>query len=136
MFSINITKILSLPKLPTRALLSLILLMTILTFSCLMLIPQQSYLSIGVEISVIAIFVYILIVRMDTGIYKKTLSPYKKQYLTSVVFNQISLLPYLLGGMAMLIYRERGIYWIAAGIILSFIKSVIDAWVLLVEINR
>jgi hypothetical protein len=31
---------------------------------------------------------------------------------------------------------ESGFYWIAAGVIVSFIKAVTDAWVLLVEINR
>jgi modulator of FtsH protease len=35
----------------------------------------------------------------------------------------------LLGGAS-------GFYWIAAGVIISFIKAVMDAWVLLVEINR
>jgi hypothetical protein len=29
-----------------------------------------------------------------------------------------------------------GFYWLAGAMILSFVKSVADAWVLLVEINR
>ena len=64
------------------------------------------------------------------------LSVYKKQYFFSVVFNQLSVLPYLVAGVTILICGEKGIYWIVPGIILSFIKAVIDAWVLLVEINR
>src|SRR5271154_6330491 len=70
--SINITKILSFPKLPDRALLSLILLLTILVVSSLMIIPQQSYFLIGVETSVIALSIYILITKMDIGIYRNT----------------------------------------------------------------
>jgi len=134
--SINIEKILSLSKLPDRALLSLILLLVILVVSSLMLIPQQSDLLIGSEISVIAISMYILVIKMDIGIYKKTDVAYKKQYFFSVVFNQLAVLPYLVAGIAVLTYGENGIYWIVPGIILSFIKAVIDAWVLLVEINR
>jgi hypothetical protein len=134
--SINITKILSLEKLPDRALLSLLLLLTILVVSSLMLVPLQSYSSIGIEISAIAISMYMLITKMDIGIYKKTASPYKKQYFTSVIFNQLAVLPYLIGGISILVYGEKGIYWIVPGIILSFIKAMIDAWVLLVEINR
>jgi hypothetical protein len=134
--SINIIKILSFPKLPERALLSLILLLTILVISSLMLIPQQSYLLIGIEISVIAMSMYILITKMDIGIYRNTATAYKKQYFTSLIFNQLSVLPYLFGGIVTLIYGESGLYWIVPGIILSFIKAVIDAWVLLVEINR
>jgi hypothetical protein len=134
--SINITKILSLPKLPDRALLSLVLLLTILIFSSLMLIPVQSYLVVGIGVSVIAVAVYIVVTKMDTGIYKKTPPEYKKQYFTSLIFNQLSVLPYLFAGIAILVYRENGMYWIVPGILLSFIKAVVDAWVLLVEINR
>jgi len=134
--SINITKILSFPKLPDRALLSLILLMAILVVSSLMLIPQQSNLLLGIEIIVVAISIYSVVTKMDIGIYRNTPSEYKKQYFTSLVFDQLSVLPYLFGGIATLYYGENGIYWIVPAIILSFIKAVIDAWVLLVEINR
>jgi hypothetical protein len=134
--SINITKILSLPKLPDRALLSLILLLNILVVSSLILIPQQSYLLIGYEIFTIAILVYSVVTKMDIGIYRNTPTAYKRQYFVSVIFNQLSVLPYLTSGIATLMYGEKGIYWIVPGIILSFIKAVIDAWVLLIEINR
>lgn len=134
--SINITKILSLPKLPERALLSLVLLLAILVVSSLMLIPKQSYLLIGIEISVIGISIYSVVTKMDIGIYKNTATEYKKQYFTSLIFNQISVLPYLFGGIVILIYGANGIYWIVPAIILSFTKAFIDAWVLLVEINR
>jgi hypothetical protein len=134
--SINIEKILSLSKLPDRALLSLTLLLTILIVSSLLLIPQQSCFLIGFEVFIIGISIYILVTKMDIGIYKKTDAAYKKQYFFSVVFNQLSVLPYLIAGIAILIYGENGIYWIVPGIIFSFIKAVIDAWVLLVEINR
>jgi modulator of FtsH protease len=134
--SINIEKILSLAKLPDRALISLFLLLTILVISSLLLIPVQSELLIGSEIFVIGTSMYILITKMDIGIYKKTDIAYKHQYFFSVVFNQLSVLPYLLSGGFILIGKESGIYWIVPAIILSFIKAIIDAWVLLVEINR
>jgi hypothetical protein len=44
--------------------------------------------------------------------------------------------PFIVGGVLLLFGIESGFYWIAAGVIVSFIKAVIDAWVLLVEINR
>jgi hypothetical protein len=134
--SINITKILSLPKLPDRALLSLVLLLTILVVSSLMLIPAQSFLLIGSEISIVAISIYIFVTKMDAGIYRKTPAEYKKPYLTSLIFNQLAVIPYLFAGALILMNGENGIYWIVPGIILSFIKAIVDAWVLLVEINR
>ena len=134
--SINITKILSYPKLPDRALLSIILLLNILVISSLMLIPMLSFTVAGIEILTIAICVYFFVTRMDIVIYKNTDAKYKKQYGVSMVYNQISLLPYLAAGAAILICKANGMYWIVPGIVVSFIKAVIDAWVLLVEINR
>jgi len=69
--SINIAKILSFPKLPDRALLSLILLLNILIISYLMLIPAQPYLTIGFEILILSIGVYSLVTWMDRGILLK-----------------------------------------------------------------
>ncbi len=134
--SINIIKILSLPKLPARALLSLILLLAILIVSSLMLIPVQSYLLIGICISVISIALYIVITKMDFGIYKKSSPEIRRLYFISIVFNQLSIIPYVIAGICILIYKEDGVFWIAPAILLSFIKAVVDAWVLLVEINR
>ncbi len=134
--SINITKILSLSKLPDRALISLFLLLAILIISSLMLIPFQSYLLIGIETLIIGVSLYITITKLDIGIYKKTATEYQKQYLASIVLNQLSLLPYLIGGFLTLLYGQKGIYWIVPAILLSFVRAVIDAWVLLVEINR
>jgi hypothetical protein len=134
--SINIEKILSVEKLPARALLSLILLLTILIISSLMLVPMQTYFIIGIEVSVIAIAIYILVTKMDINIYTNTAAKYKKQYLVSFIFNQVAVLPYVAAGFAIFICKENGIYWIVPGILFSFIKAIIDAWVLLVEINR
>jgi general stress protein CsbA len=134
--SINIQKILSVSKLPDRALLSLILLLTILILSSLMLVPQQSFWLIGIEVAVFTTGVYIVVTKMDISIYKKTDAIYKRPYFISLVFNQLATLPYLVAGATILICGEHGIYWLVPGIILSFIKAIIDAWVLLVEINR
>jgi hypothetical protein len=134
--SINITKILSFPKLPDRALLSLILLLTILVISLLMLIPAQSNAAIGIEVALIGTIVYSLVTKVDIGIYRGTTDAYKRQYFINIIFNQLSLLPYLAAAVMIFIYGETGMYLLVPAVVFSFIKSVIDAWVLLVEINR
>jgi hypothetical protein len=134
--SINITKILSFPKLPDRAMLSLVLLLNIFIVSMLMLIPSQSNVAMGIETLIISVCVYSFVTAMDRGIYKNMEAVYKKQYRISIVYNQLSLLPYIAAALVILICKENGIYWLVPGIIISFIKSVVDAWVLLVEINR
>jgi hypothetical protein len=39
-------------------------------------------------------------------------------------------------GIALVNRGSEGLYWLVAGVVLSFVVAVIDAWVLLVEIHR
>jgi modulator of FtsH protease len=68
--------------------------------------------------------------------YRAQEQQYKRRYLLNILFNQLAIIPYIIGGLGILFHREAGLYWIVFSFILSFIKSVLDAWVLLVEINR
>lgn len=54
----------------------------------------------------------------------------------NAVVTQFSVLPYIVSGILMLTGDINGTYWLVPGFIFSFIKAVLDAWVLLVEINR
>jgi modulator of FtsH protease len=57
-------------------------------------------------------------------------------FIVNLVLLEFGILPFIVGSILLLLGIEGGFYWIAAGVIVSFIKAVIDAWVLLVEINR
>jgi modulator of FtsH protease len=48
--SLNLSKILSIRMLPDRALEALILLLSALTFSCLLLVPVHSHVVVGIEV--------------------------------------------------------------------------------------
>jgi hypothetical protein len=134
--SISLARILSIPRLPGRASQALILLLTILITSSLCLVPHQPTLYIGVEFLVIGIIVWCISLRIDIGMLQKTAPEYKKHSIQNMVFTQLSVLPYIISGMIIIYQGFNGIYWLIPGIIFSFIKAVIDAWVLLVEINR
>lgn len=134
--SINLARILSMTKLPQRALLALTFLLTILILSILMLIPGQSVIVEGVEVTVTGIILWIFTVRMDFSIYKNTTDEFRPLYLFNIGVNQFATIPYIVSGIFLLNGHESGIYWIAGGFILCFIKSMMDSWVLLVEINR
>lgn len=134
--SINLTKILSTSILPKRALISIILLLTILIFSVLMLIPRQSFTELGIRILVLGCAAWLVILIADltntTGLSKE----YRKHYIINVILDQIAIIAYLISGIIILTTGEKGLYYIVTAIVFSFIKAVIDAWVLLVEINR
>jgi hypothetical protein len=132
--SISLTKILSISGLPNRALLSILLLLTILIFSGLFLVPNQSINSVGIEVISIGSIVWLTILKLDINIYRNRQKEFRRQYILHI--NQISVMSYLICGIAILAIGENGMYWIVPALIFSFIKSVLDAWVLLVEIHR
>jgi modulator of FtsH protease len=134
--SISLTKILSISGLPNRALLSILLLLTILIFSGLFLVPGQSSNSVGIEILSIGFIIWITISKLDINIYKNRQKEFRHHYILHMFINQISLIPYLICGIVILTIGENGMYWIVPAIIFSFIKAVLDAWVLLIEIHR
>jgi hypothetical protein len=134
--SISLTKILTLPALPTRALISLTLLLTILIQSILLLVPHQSSYTIGVEVLIPGFIVWIAISYMDIYIIRKLDKPYKRQQRWNALLDQVALLPYIVSGIWFLVNGYSGMYWIVPAFVVSFFKAVLDAWVLLVEINR
>ena len=50
--------------------------------------------------------------------------------------SQLASLPYVIAGILALAIGTPGLYLVIPAVIFSFIKAILDAWVLLVEINR
>ena len=134
--SISLTKILTFPTLPRRAFMSVILLLSILIVSILFLVPREGLNLAGYEILLLGIVIWIIVIRMDFKNYQETESDYKRRYLFNIILDQFAILPYIIGGVVILSIGEIGLFWIVPAIIFSFIKSISDAWVLLVEVNR
>jgi hypothetical protein len=53
-----------------------------------------------------------------------------------VVSSSLGLLPLAIGGVSTVLRAGGGLYWLAPGVILSFGAALLDAWVLLIEIQR
>jgi hypothetical protein len=135
--SISLEKILSIPTLPERAIISLSLLLTILILSILVLVPGQPIGVVALEILVVAILSWILISKIDINTYNnKDRIHRRKLHRVNMLLDQVSLLPYIICSVFLLANSENGLYWIVPAFIFSFLKAVLDAWVLLVEINR
>jgi modulator of FtsH protease len=45
-------------------------------------------------------------------------------------------LPMIAAGISVLVREGGGLYWLVAELILGFVGSVVNAWILLVEIHR
>jgi len=56
--------------------------------------------------------------------------------LVETVLGQIQVLPFVAGGVLIIMRDQAGFYWVAGGVIAVFVFSVFNGWVLLVEILR
>lgn len=135
--SINLTRILSLPRLlPNRALQSLIVLLSILLVSSLVLVPGQPVLLIGIEVLVTGLSAWTIVTVLSVNIVRESNTQYRRAHVSNLLLNQIVMLPYMIADIIMLVRGEDGLYWLVPAVIFSLIKAIADAWVLLVEINR
>lgn len=134
--SLNLTKILASAALPDRAFEALVFLITILVVSSLMLVPQQSLTTLGAEVLVTAIIVWLIMIRFDLNAYRKGEIQFRRHAVFNMTLNQFAMLPYAIAGIAILAQGVNGIYWLVPAILFSFFKAIMDSWVLLVEINR
>ncbi len=134
--SINITRIVSFARLPGRAIQSLTVLAAILVVSLLVLVPNQLVWAIGLEVAVVGVSAWAINTHFDYVNYEKTDQKYRRSYLSVAALDQSCTLLYIVAGIVLVFYGATGIYLLVPATVLSFLKAIIDAWVLLVEINR
>lgn len=134
--SINLTKILSIPRLPNRAFEALLLLLSVLVVSSLLLVPEQAATWVGTEVLAVGVIVWVTMIMLDRGIWRNTKAEYRASSIILIVMNQLATLSYIVAGVVILVNGFTGLYWLVPGVILCFIKALLDSWVLLVEINR
>jgi len=135
--SVNIAQILKFEHLPDRALATLASLVLILVTSLAALIPQAR-LWFAVEAAAFAAVVWWLQLRSGQ-IALRAGRGYGRSALESaneLITGQIQTLPFLIGAGLLLAGRDDGLYGVAFGTLAIFILSVVNAWVLLVEILR
>ena len=53
-----------------------------------------------------------------------------------MALTRFAVLPYVVADSVVLTHGAGGLYWLVPAIVISFIKALLDAWVMLVEINR
>jgi modulator of FtsH protease len=139
--SINLEMIMDNPRYgwAGRALEALVLLVAVLIVTCLLVAPAPGTVVAGLEVLVIgiadwaAIVVIQLLQLRNWHSLEATLRPY---FVTRVVLGQIATLPLVAAGIAVLSWGVSGLYVLAAGVLLSFLVSGANAWILLVEIQR
>jgi|SRR5579871_1554748 len=134
--SVNHTRVLASVTLPFRALISITFLFNILVKALLFLVPGQQEFRLGQETSASTLLILIVVEIMEISILRKIDKKLKRKQLIGFILAQVAMAPFVICAISMLLQKRDAIYWIVPGIILSFLKALIDAWVLLIEVNR
>jgi hypothetical protein len=135
--SLNLGKILSAPFLPRRAFLALALLIGIVVVASLMMIPGQTRVVVAVEVFAVGMLAWVGGSFVEIRGWRHAADGGSRTtYVANALLLQFATVPYLVAAVLVFAGDDTGLYWLAAAVILSTIKAVADAWVLLVEINR
>ncbi len=136
--TVNITTIISIPSMTSRAAATIATLVLIVVSAAAALIPGQGPRLLGAEVLAFAAVATGLTI--DSAVRMVRAVDRKYQYpvgtWVKIVVAMVQMVPFLVGGGILLAGNFSGLYWIAAGVLLVFIGSVANAWVLLVEILR
>ena len=130
--SVNIETIVKIPSMPSRAGSTIANLVLVVVASIAGLMAALPVTAFGIIVLVGALACLALGIDSTVQIVRKT-GP------SGLVRGAVGVLPgiALAVGAALLIAGlESGRYWVSAGILLAFVGSVLNAWVLLVEIRR
>lgn len=140
--SINLDRILQGPTLIERSAEPLVILFTLFVSSSLMLIPGQATWVYGVELLIVAILFSIAIGKMlhqqrrTLRENARAIPAPKHSFSVRVTLCVVTAGCLLLGGLLIALGYERGLYALAPAMFAGFLLAFLDAWVLLIEIDR
>lgn len=139
--SINLAKIISYPWLPGRAAETLVAPTGVLVTASYMLVPHQGARQLAVELIATGAVMWLvpMVIQLRTlggaprvpehGLPRRSMA-------VRFALTQVSALPIVVSGILVWTGAPDAIAWMVPGIIASLIATVINAWVLLVEILR
>ena len=135
--SINIERILNYPSLPGRAAQTLVMVGGALVVASLALLPAQPHVYFGWEALAVGLVVAGTGVR-EAMVTLRIRKPEDPIGWIIIPFGTaaIAFLPNLIGGGLLIAGDDSGLYWVAIGVILSFLATLQNGWVLLIEILR
>lgn len=133
--SINLAKIIALAGLPGRAFEALAVLVMVLLVATFALVPGQSTITLGLEILVTAVATWATTIRIQRRAPLDSAAP-RSWMVTRVIATQAATLPMVVAGASVLATTGGGLYWALGGVVTSFLAALVNAWVLLIEIQR
>jgi len=136
--SISLQKILPSKHLRGRAMETLLVFFAVLTIATCGLIPSQGATALGLEIATVGVLVAVTAACRHLHAWRdRELPADARRWLwLRAVGAQASSLPFVVAGLLLVLGSERALVWLAPGVIAAFGVGALNAWVLLVEIQR
>lgn len=135
--SINIERILRYPGLPERGAQTILLLLGVVVVSTFALVPGQSRTALGLELTGEGLASVVAVAVLFRASLRASASSDEPSYLPSqLALSMPAALLLLAGGASLIADGGGGLYWTLAGVVLSVVGAVANAWILLVEILR
>jgi hypothetical protein len=134
--SINLVRILEAPHLPGRAAESLAMLVGALIVCSLGLVPGQPGTLLGGEYVAAGFVMWLFPTVNWLGGGRRYVPDRVWKRIVPPLMGQAATLPFVIGGALIMAGHWEGLYWLPPGVVFCFLASVLNAWVLLVEILR
>jgi fatty acid desaturase len=105
----------------------------------LLLVPGQGTTLIGAEVLAVGLAAWgwvSAIQSLRLRVWRTMRPDLRRAFVLRAALGQAATLPLVAAGVAVLTGGLGGLYWLAAGMVVSILVALFGAWVLLVEINR
>ncbi|HUC60952.1 MAG TPA: hypothetical protein VMF53_03265 [Alphaproteobacteria bacterium] len=135
--SVNQARVLATPSLPERGLEALMALFLVLIVSSLMLVPDQGPRLLGAEVLAVALAQVAVLFLVQKVELRRVEAAYRRNMLMLAAATQGAAWLFGLGALLLMVRADWvGLYVLVPATLVSFVAAGINAWVLLIEINR
>lgn len=130
--SVNIDTIVGIPTMPSRAAATVALLVLVVVAALAGLVPGIADRAFGVLLLAGGLACGALAVRSGAQIVRAR----AETAILKASVTVVPCIPFVVGGGLLLAGLDDGVLWFAAGVLLVIVASVLNSWVLLVELRR
>jgi hypothetical protein len=139
--SINVRTIVASTRLVRRALEAFVLLVEVLILAVVILVPDSSSTAIGWGLLGVGALAWAIVTRGHLQVAATSRSPEaavtpRGSVPTQILLGQAATVPFVVGAVTLIIGAGGGLYWFAPGVVFAFVAALLNAWVLLIEIER
>jgi len=134
--SINLERLLRVPTVLLRASATIALLGNVIGISLLMLVPTITVRRSGIALLALNAGVAIFVGWLSQRSIRMGPPAFRSAQIAGAVLCMFAMAPLLIGSALLLGGHTSGLGWLVPGFLLSFAATLIESWVVLVEINH